>query len=120
MSLSLTMTNSPYKINHHWNIYDWPQYIENETNIKIGQEQHNYQIKKCNLSKRDMNFLNEDISWASIDADLFNTYLDMFLRIVNTDEMYKIVTNICPEICKNMFCHIRVQGSTNYPEPEGL
>ena len=33
-------------------------------------------------------------------ADLFNTSWDMLLTDVNTDEMYKIVINICLEICK--------------------
>ena len=47
-----------------------------------------------------MNFFNEDISWASIDADLLNTSWDTLLTDVKTDEMYKIIINICLEICK--------------------
>ena len=75
--------------------------IQIETNIKIVEEKQNHQIKKSNLSYRDLNFFNEDISWASIDADLLNTSWDMLLTDVNTDEMYKIIINICMEICKN-------------------
>ena len=62
--------------------------------------QQNHQIKKSNLSYGDLNFFNEDISWASIDADLFNTSWDLLLTDVKTDEMYKIIINICLEICK--------------------
>ena len=51
-----------------------------------------------------MNFFNEDISWACIDADLFNTSWDKLLTDVKTDEIYKIIINICLEIAKNMFC----------------
>ena len=42
------------------------------------------------------------ISWASVelDADLFNTSWDLLWTVVNTDEMYKIIINICLEICK--------------------
>ena len=47
-----------------------------------------------------MNFFNRDISWASIDADLLNTSWDILLTDVKTDEMYKIIINICLEICK--------------------
>ena len=60
----------------------------------------NKTIKKNNLSYRDLNLFNEDISHASIVADPFNTRLDMLLTDVNTDEMYKIIINICMEICK--------------------
>ena len=52
------------------------------------------------MSYRDLNFFNEDISWASIDADLLNTSWDMLLTDVETDEMYKIIINIYLEICK--------------------
>ena len=48
------------------------------TNIKIEEERQNNQIKKSNLSYRDLNFFNEDISWASIDADLLNTSWEFF------------------------------------------
>ena len=65
--------------------------IRIETNIKIIEEKQNHQIKKSNLSYRDLNFFNEDISWASIDADLFNTNWDMLLTDVNTDEMYEVI-----------------------------
>ena len=51
--------------------------IQIETNIKIVEEKQNHQIKKSNLSCRDMNFFNKDISWESIDADLFNTSWDI-------------------------------------------
>ena len=51
--------------------------IQIETNKKIAEEKQNHQIKKSNLSYMDLNFFNEDISWASIDADLFNTSCDM-------------------------------------------
>ena len=51
--------------------------IQIETNIKIVEEKQKYQIKKINLSYRDLNFFSEDISWASIDADLLNTSWDM-------------------------------------------
>ena len=73
--------------------------IQIETNIKTVEEKQNHQIKKSNLSYRDLNFFNEDISWASIDADL-NTSWDMLLTDVHTDEMYKIIINISLEICK--------------------
>ena len=74
--------------------------IQIETNIKIVEEKQKYQIKKSNLSYRDLNFFSEDISWASIDADLLNTSWDMLLTVVKTDEMYKNIINICLEICK--------------------
>ena len=69
--------------------------IQIEANIKIVEEKQNHQIKKSNLSYMDLNFFNEDISWASIDADLLNTSWDMLLPDVKTDEMYKIIINIC-------------------------
>ena len=69
--------------------------IQIETNIKIVKNNQNHQIQKSNL-----NFFNEDISWASIDADLFNTCWDMLLTDVETDEMYTIIINICLEIYK--------------------
>ena len=47
--------------------------IQIKTKIKILEEKQNHQIKKSNMSYRDLNFFNEDIGWASIDADLFNT-----------------------------------------------
>ena len=94
--------------------------IQIETNIKIVAEKQNHQIKKRNLSYMDLNFFNEDISWASIDADLLNTCWDMLLTDVKTDEMYKIIINICLEICKNLFCRRKVQENTKYPEAEGL
>ena len=72
--------------------------IQIETNIKIVEENH--QVKKSNLSYRDLNFFKEGISWASIDADLLNTSWNMLLTDVKTDEMYKIITNICLEIGK--------------------
>ena len=53
--------------------------IQIETNIKIVNKQ-NHKIKKSNLN------FNEDISWASIDADLLNTSWDMHLTDVKTDE----------------------------------
>ena len=59
--------------------------------MKIVEEKQNHQIKKSNFGYRDLNFFNEDISWASIDADLFNTSWDMLLTDVKTDEMYKII-----------------------------
>ena len=38
--------------------------IQIETNIKIVEEKQNHQIKNSNLSYRNLNFFNEDISWA--------------------------------------------------------
>ena len=38
--------------------------IQIETNIKIVEEKQNHQIKKSNLSYRDLNIFNEDISWV--------------------------------------------------------
>ena len=92
--------------------------IQIETNIKFVEEKQNHQIKKSNLSYRDLNFFNEDISWASIDADLLNTSWDTLLTDVNTDEMYKIIINICLE--KNMFWQRKIQENTKYPEMEWL
>ena len=74
--------------------------IQIKTNIKIVEEQQNHRIKKSNVTYRDLNFFNEDISWASIDADLLNTSWDMLLTDVKTDEMCMIIINICLEICK--------------------
>ena len=51
--------------------------IQIEANLKIVGEKQNHQIKKSNLSYRDLNFFNEGTSRASIDADLFNTSWDM-------------------------------------------
>ena len=48
-------------------------------------------LKRC-LGKR--------LSWASIDADLLKTRWDKLLTDVKTDEMYKIIINICLEIWK--------------------
>ena len=62
--------------------------IQIETNIKIVEEKQNYRIKKSNLIYRDLNFFNEDISWANIESDLLNTCWDMLLADVKTDEMY--------------------------------
>ena len=61
--------------------------IQIETNIKIVEEKQNHPIKKSNLSYRDLNFFNEDISWASIDADLLNTSWGMLLTDAKPDEM---------------------------------
>ena len=61
--------------------------IQIETRIKIAEEKQNHQIKKRNLSYGDLNFFNDDISWASIAADLFNTSWDMLLADVKTEEM---------------------------------
>ena len=72
--------------------------IQIETNII--EEKQNHQIKKSNLSYRDLNFFNKDVSWASIDADLLNTSWDMLLTDIKTDEMYEIIINICLEISK--------------------
>ena len=95
--------------------------IQVETNIKIVEEKQNNQIKKSNLSYRDLNFFNEDISWASIDTDLLNTSWDMLLRNVKTDEMYKIIINICVEICKKHVLPKKSQRKRQiYPETEGL
>ena len=74
--------------------------INIDTNIKIVEEKQNHQIKKSNLSYRDLNFFSEDISWASIDADLLNTSWDMLSTDEKPDEMYKTIINICLEICK--------------------
>ena len=74
--------------------------IQSETNIKHVEEKQNHQIKKSNLSYRDLNFFNEDIGWPSIDADLLNTSWDMSLTDVNTDKMYEIIIDICLEIFK--------------------
>ena len=69
--------------------------IQFETNTKIVEEKQKYQIKKINLSCRDLNFFSEDIGWASIDTDLLNTSWDMLLRDVKTYKMFKIIINIC-------------------------
>ena len=74
--------------------------IQIEANIKIVEKKQNHQIKKSNLSYRNLNFFNEDISWASIDADLFNTSWDTLLTDVKTDEIKKIIINICLKIYK--------------------
>ena len=94
--------------------------IQIETNTKIVEEKQKYQIKKSNLSYRDLNFFSEDISWGSIDADLLNTIWDMLLTDVKNDEMYKIIINICPEICKKHVPLRKVKENTKYPETEGL
>ena len=114
------MTNSPDKINHHHrNMNECHNIIQIETNIRIiVEEEQNHQIKKSSLSYKDLNFFNEDISWASIEADLFSTSWDMFLTDLKIDEMYKIIINICLEICKK---HVKkINENTKYPETEGL
>ena len=88
MSFSLIMANCGHNI------------IQIETNIRIEEEKQKYQIKKSNSSYRDLNFFSDDISRASIDAELLNTSWDMLLTDVKTDEMYKIIINICLGICK--------------------
>ena len=55
--------------------------IQIETNIKFAEVIQNNQIKKSNLSYRYLNFFIEDISWASIDADLFNTSWNTLLTL---------------------------------------
>ena len=67
--------------------------IQIETNIKIVEQKQNQQIKS-NLSYRDLNLFNEDISWASIDADLLNTSWDMLFTDLKTCEMHKIIIYI--------------------------
>ena len=94
--------------------------IQIETNIKILEEKQSHQIKKSNLSYRNLNFFNEAISWANIDADLFNTSWDMLLTDVKTDEMYKIIINIFLEIYKNIFCQRKILGNIKYQGTEGL
>ena len=94
--------------------------VQIETNIKIIEEKQNHQFKKRNLSYRDLDFFNEDISWASIDADLLNTSSDMLLTDVKTDEMYKIIINICLEICEKYVLSKKTQENTKYPVTEGL
>ena len=94
--------------------------IQIKLNIKIVKEKQNHKIKKSNLSYRDLNSFNEDISWASIEADLFNTSWDMLSTEVKTDEMYKIIINIWIEICKKYFLPKKVQENTKYPDTEGL
>ena len=94
--------------------------IQIEPNIKIVEEKQNHQINKSKLSNRHLNFFNEDISWASIDADMLNTSWDMLLTDVNTDEMYKIIINICMEICKKHVLPKKSSRNTKYPETEGL
>ena len=98
MPFSLTMTNSPHIIITKTSMSDH-NINQIETNIKILEEKQK-KTKKRNLSYMDLNFFNEDISWASIDADLFNTSREMLLTDVNTDEMRKIIINNCLEICK--------------------
>ena len=61
--------------------------IQIETNITTVEEKQNHQIKKSNLSNRELNFFNEDVSWASIDFNLLNTSWDMLITDVKTDEM---------------------------------
>ena len=93
--------------------------IQIETNIKIVEEKQNGQIKKSNLGCKDMNFFNEDIRWASIGADLLNTSWDMFFTDVKTDEMHKIIINICGKFAKNMFCRRKFLENTKYHETDG-
>ena len=50
--------------------------IQIEKNIQIVEEKENHKIMKSNLSDRDLNFFNEDISRASIEDDLLNTSWD--------------------------------------------
>ena len=90
------MTNSPVGTRTSMSDHN---IIQIETNMKIIEEKQNCQIKKSNLSYRDLILFNEDISWASIDADLLNTSWDMLLTDVKTDEIYNII-NICLEICQ--------------------
>ena len=89
--------------------------IHIETNIKIVEKKQNHKIKKGNLTYRDLNYFNEDISWEIIDADLLNTSSDMLMTTVKTDEMYKIIINICLEICKKTCCQEKVKENTEYP-----
>ena len=70
------------------------------------------------LELRDLNFFNEDINWASIDADLFSTSADKRLTDVKTDEMYKYIINICLKICKKHVLPRKIQENTKYPETE--
>ena len=95
--------------------------IQIETNIKIAEEKQNHLIKKSNLSFRDLNFFNEDISWTGIDADLLNTSRDMLLTDVKTDEICaRLLSIFARKFAKNMFCQRKVQENTKYPETEGL
>ena len=94
--------------------------IQIETNIKIIEEKTPHKIKKSNLSNNDLNFFIEDISWASIDADLLNTSCDMLLTDVKTDEMYKIIIKVCREISQKKALSKKSKKNTKYPETEGL
>ena len=44
----------------------------------------------------------------------------MLLTDVKTDEMYKIIINICLEICKNHVQQKKAQEEIKYPETEEL
>ena len=94
--------------------------IQTERNIKIVEAKQNQQSNKSNLSysSGDLNLFNEDISWASIDADLLNTSWDMLLTDVNTHEMCKIIINICPDIYKIHVLTKKIKKNTKYPETE--
>ena len=57
---------------------------------------------QCQFSTR-VRLGNEELSFVEeirYLADLLNTSWDMLLTDVKTDEMYKIIINICLEICK--------------------
>ena len=92
-----------------------------ETNIKIVEKKQNNKIKKSNLSYWDLNFFNEDISWACIDAEL-NTSWDMLLTDVKTDEMYNnIIVYICLEICqKTCSAKEKSKKTPNTPRQKGI
>ena len=81
--------------------------IQTETNLKIVKEKQNPQIKKSSLSFRDFNFFNEDISWASIDADLFNKSWDMLLGYHPSKNksflLYILEKNYINKTCRSCF-----------------
>ena len=94
--------------------------IQIETKIKIVEDKQIHQIKESNLSYWDLNLFNEDISWASIDADLLYTTWDMLLTEVKSDETYKNF-NIWIKICKNTCFAIEKSKKTpNTPRQEGF
>ena len=72
------------------------------------------------MTHRYLNFFNEDISWASIDADLLNTSCDTLLTDVKIYEMYKIIINICLEICKKHVAKEKCKKTPNTPGKKGL
>ena len=84
--------------------------IQIETNIKIVDEKQNHQIKKSNLSYRDLNFFNKDIYWCwPVQHKLWHAF-NRCKNWWNVKDYYQYLSG---NLQKNMFCQKKSKKTTN-------